>query len=74
MFYFNIKKTAKPITREARVARLPSLGAPLHVSLENRAHNTEADIFSGRYYYILHIKHKTVSVSHPAAWVTLDRT
>ena len=48
MFYFNIKKTAKPITREARVARLPSLGAPLHVSLENRAHNTEADIFSGR--------------------------
>ena len=70
MFYFNIKKTAKPMTSEARVARLPSLGAPLHVSLENRAHNTEADIFSG----ILHIKHKTVSVSHPAAWVTLDRT
>ena len=36
MFYFNTKKTAKPITREARVARLPSLGTPLHVSLENR--------------------------------------
>ena len=36
MFYFNTKKTATPITREARVAKLPSLGPPLHVSLENR--------------------------------------
>ena len=47
------------MTTEARVARLPSLGAALHVSLENRAHNPD--------------NYKTVSVSHPAAWVTLDR-
>ena len=50
MFYFNIKKKAKPITREARVARLPSLGAPLHVSLENRAHNANIGKISQKMY------------------------
>ena len=45
MFYFNIKKKAKPITREARVARLP-----LHVSLENRAHNANIGKISQKMY------------------------